>query len=152
MIAADYDDNPLLDMACPDCSFLRARHRELLEDVLIFPTILHAAPREGVRFRDGKYRVIGCPHVASCFGPHATQEAAQQAVRDRFMAMRRGDYEQKEQRLGAPPESGEHAAAGEDAAAGACQVGSNIWMQHLLGINGKCVRCNFQYPKLNLKP
>lgn len=46
----------------------------------------------------------------------------------------------------------EHVAAGEDAVAVARQVGSNIWMNHDPGIDGKCRRCSFQYPKLNLTP
>lgn len=63
----------LLGAACPLCSFLRADHRELCEDVLVFPAITKG--RLG-----GKFRISGCVHMAPVFGPHATQVEAEEIL------------------------------------------------------------------------
>ncbi len=48
--------------------------------MVVAPSILHSAPQHGRKMRDGKYRVIGCPHIRPAFGPHDTMGEAQGAV------------------------------------------------------------------------
>lgn len=73
---------------CPVCSRLKANHRELLEDVLVTPTVLHSAPQKDRRYRDGRFRVIGCPHVSKAFGAHDSEAVARQAIQDTFRLLR----------------------------------------------------------------
>lgn len=69
---------------CPVCSHFRANHRELMEDVLVTPTILHSAPQKDRRYRDGRFRVIGCPHVRTAFGPWDTEQEARAGIKKAF--------------------------------------------------------------------
>lgn len=78
----------LLDTACPFCSRLRADHRDLLEDVLCFPSIVVSAPSSERRYRNGSARVIGCPHVRHVFGPHENENAAKIALAQQLAHLR----------------------------------------------------------------
>lgn len=78
------------DFACPNCSHLRRieQHSLLLDDVLAIPSVLHSFPSSERRYRDRRYRVIGCPCIRPAFGPHPTEQAAREAIRDRLVVLR----------------------------------------------------------------
>lgn len=76
------------DFACPRCSHLRTEHNGLFEDELCIPAILSSTPRPGVRYRDGKFRVIGCPCIKPAYGPHQTEQAAKDAIAMCLAALR----------------------------------------------------------------
>ena len=167
-----------LDYCCY-CSHFRATHPELLEDVIVTATVLHSAPQKDRRYRDGKYRVIGCPHIRPAFGPHRTNECAHIAIRDTYQRLResreaetkrldqllygrnqvqietgtsgtsQGDAGavQGEEASGTQPVSAAVAPAetglssGDDPSvevAPVCEAGGSIWLQHDLGIDGRC--------------
>lgn len=168
----------LLIDCCPICSHLRADHPSLLDDILAFPSIMFSAPSTERRYRDGKYRVIGCPHVRPIFGPWPTEDAARQAIRERFAALRlerQALYETSTQRqepsgadgtaeaetatlpLQEPREAErvcEGLASSPSAEPGAgdetvaCEVGNSVWMSHDLDWTMKCKRCGFQAPEI----
>lgn len=75
--------------ACPLCSFLRAEHRELCEDVLVFPRVTQSAAQSDWRYRNGTYRITGCPHMRPVFGPHATLAEAEAALAAHLAGLRR---------------------------------------------------------------
>ncbi len=76
------------DFCCPNCSHEATPANMLFEDVLVVPSILSSTPRPGVKFRDGKYRVIGCPHIREAYGPWETEADAKQAIADRLAELR----------------------------------------------------------------
>lgn len=71
----------LPDACCPCCSRLRASHPALVEDVLVFPNIFKGT-------NTTLWRVTGCLHVRPAFGPHPSEQAAQQAVAQVFDRLR----------------------------------------------------------------
>lgn len=74
---------------CPKCSHLKSQHPELLNDVLVFPTIIESAPSKDRRYRDGKWRVTGCVHMREVFGPWPDQLAAAFACEELFNRLRK---------------------------------------------------------------
>lgn len=87
----------LIEGACPLCSFLRSEHRELFEDVLVFPRIAQSVPAEGVRMRDGWLRITGCPHIKPVFGPHATLPEAREALKGHLARLREEKQRRREE-------------------------------------------------------
>lgn len=78
----------LLYTACPFCSRLRTDHRDLLEDILVFPTVVVSAPSSERRYRNGSARIIGCPHVHDIFGPHDSEAVAKAVLADHLAMLR----------------------------------------------------------------
>jgi hypothetical protein len=76
------------DDACPICSHVKTEHNGLLDDVLVFPIIMHSAPQKDRKMRDGKFRVIGCPHFRDVFGPWESTGEANDAIADQTAKLR----------------------------------------------------------------
>ncbi len=78
----------MLQSCCPFCTRLRADHPDLLDDVIVIPSILVSAPSSERRYRNGTARIIGCPHVREVFGPWPSEYEAKIALEDHLDKLR----------------------------------------------------------------
>lgn len=53
---------------CPLCSYFKLRHPELPDDCLSRPYLLNKG--------EGRIWIVGCQHTKDIFGPHETEEKA----------------------------------------------------------------------------